>query len=106
MLRALSAPAGGHIMQWLEIISLRTAGIHEKEARMYMKKFCSIAEKYNLSKAFVLTHASVPGDLALIISSQSPENKIMGTDIGKYIADTLKQFGLVDYNCWLSDDMK
>jgi len=93
-------------MQWLEIISLRTAGIHEKEARTYMNKFCHVVEKYKLSKAFVFRHSSVPGDLALIISSETAEQKIMGTDIGKYMADALKRFGLVDYNCWLSDDVK
>lgn len=93
-------------MKWLEIISLRTGGINEQEARKYMKKFCRIVEKYNLSKAILCTHSSIPGDLALIISSDAPENKIMGTDVGQYMADTLKRFGLVDYNCWLSDEGK
>jgi hypothetical protein len=93
-------------MKWVEIISLRTAGINEEEAREYMNKFCRIVEKYNLSEAHAYAHSSVPGDLALVITSETQKSKIMGTDMGQYIADALKQFGLVDYNCWLLMDAK
>lgn len=93
-------------MKQLEIIALRTGGIDEQAARHHMEKFCGIAEKYNLSQALVFKHSSVPGDLALMISSETRENKVMGTEIGKYITETLKQFGLVDYNCWFSDEGK
>ena len=90
-------------MKWLEIISLRTAGINEKEARKYI---CRIVEKYNLSEAHAYAHSSVPGDLALVITTETQKSEIMGTDMGQYIADVLKQFGLVDYNCWLQVDTK
>jgi len=93
-------------MKLLEMISLRTAGINEKEARKYMNKFCRIVAKYNLSEAHAYTHSSVPGDLALVITSETQKSEIMGTEIGQYIADVLKQFGLVDYNCWLLVDTK
>lgn len=88
-------------MKSLEIISLRASGPFEKEARKYMKKFCRIVKKHSLSEAVFYVHASIPGDLALVISSQSQEIENKGTYWGIYMADVLKQFGLVDYNCWL-----
>lgn len=91
-------------MRWLEIVSLRTAGVNEKEALKYIKKFCRIVDKYKLSEAHCYSHSTIPGDLALVITSEMQEGKIMGTELGKYIADSLKPFGLVDYNCWLLED--
>jgi len=93
-------------MKWMEIITLRTAGINEEEALRYINKFCRIVEKHDLSEAHAYAHSSVPGDLALVITSETRKSKIMGTDMGQYIADNLKQFGLVDYNCWLLVDAK
>ena len=96
-------------MKRLEIISLRTSGHSEQQARQYMKKFCRIVKKHHLSvdanfylsDANFYVHASIPGDLALIISSQAQEGTDMRTDLSVYLADLLKQFGLVDYNSWL-----
>jgi hypothetical protein len=59
-----------------------------------MKKFCGIVKKDNLSKADFYVHDSIPGDLA----------KVKGTRLGIYMTEVLKQFGLVDYNCWLLGD--
>lgn len=93
-------------MKWMEIISLRTAGVNEKEALKYMKEFCRIVGKYTMAEAHSCMHSSVPGDLALVITSEKEKDKVMGTDFGKYMAEVLKQFGLVDYNCWLLVDSK
>lgn len=98
-------------MTRLEIISLRASGCLEQQALKSMQKFCRIVKKHHLSDTnFYLSdanfyvHASIPGDLALIISSQVQEGKEMRTDLGVYMADILKQFGLVDHNCWLLID--
>ena len=95
-------------MKRLEIISLRTSGEVEQQARKSMRKFCRIVKRHHLSDAnFSLSdanfyvHASIPNDLALVISSQVQEGKDMRTNLGVYMADLLKQFGIVDYNCWL-----
>ena len=87
-------------MKWLEIVSLRTAGVNETEARKSIAKFCRIVNKHNASTAYCYLHSTIPGDLALVIMSNDRKDKILGTDLGKYMADILKQFGLVDYNCW------
>jgi len=91
-------------MKLLEIILLRTSGHCDQQARKYIRKFCRIVKKYNLSEANFYVHASIPGDLALVISSQAQEGKDKGTVWGIYMAGVLKQFGLVDYNCWLLED--
>jgi hypothetical protein len=93
-------------MRYLEIISLRTSGDFEQRARKYMKKFCWIVKKYNLMEADFYVHDSIPGDLAIVIASQTPDSKVKGTVFGIYMTDVLKQFGLVDYNCWLLADNK
>jgi hypothetical protein len=93
-------------MKWLEIISLRTSGHFEQQARNYMKKFCRIVKKYKLSEVDFYIHASSPGDLALVISSRSQEEKDKVKDLVTYMADVLKKFGLVDHNCWLQIDEK
>ena len=57
-----------------------------------------------MSDANFYVHASIPSDLALVISSQVQEAKDEGTYLGAYIVDVLKQFGFVDYNCWFLID--
>jgi hypothetical protein len=91
-------------MKWIEIISLRTAGVNEEEALKYMKKFCRIVVKYTMAEAHSCVHSSVPGDLALVITSESEKDKVMGSEFGEYMVEVLKQFGLVDCNCWLLVD--
>jgi len=91
-------------MKRLEIISLRTSGSFEQKARKYMKKFCGIVKKDNISKADFYVHDSIPGDFAIVISSHTQDGKVKGTILGIYMTEVLKQFGLVDYNCWLLGD--
>jgi hypothetical protein len=69
-----------------------------------MKKFCLIVKKQNLSEANFFVHDSIPGDLAIVITSQTQDGKVKGTELGIYLTEVLKQFGLVDYNCWLRVD--
>ena len=93
-------------MKQMEIISLRTSGPFEQKARKYMKKICRIVKKHNLSEAHFYVHDSIPGDLAIVISSHTQDGKATETELGNYMIEVLKQFGLVDYNCWLLVDDK
>jgi hypothetical protein len=65
-----------------------------------MKKFCWIVKKRNLSEADFYIHDSISGDFAIVILSYTQDGKVKGTDLGIYMTEVLKQFGLVDYNCW------
>jgi hypothetical protein len=93
-------------MKWLEIISLRTSVPFEHKARKYMKQFCEIIKEQKEMSADFYVHESNPGDFAIIISSQTKDGKVGGTELGSYMTEALKQFGLVDYNCWLGADDK
>ncbi len=93
-------------MEWLEIISLRTSSPFEHQARKFMKKFCEIVKKHNLSEADFYVHESIPGDFAIIIKSRTEKDRVGGTELGLYMTEALKQFGLVDYNCWRPVDDK
>ncbi len=93
-------------MKQLEIISLKTSGHYKQQATKYMRKFCRIVKKYHSSDANFYVRASIPGDLALIISSQVQEGEEPGTSLGVYMAAILKHFGIVDYNCWLIGNNK
>ena len=91
-------------MKWLEIISLRTSGPFEQKARKYMKKYCGIIKEHNDTRADFYIHDSNPGDFAIVISSHTQDGKVKGTELGSYMTEVLKQYGLVDYNCWLMVD--
>ncbi|OPY84760.1 MAG: hypothetical protein A4E71_02530 [Smithella sp. PtaU1.Bin162] len=91
-------------MKRLEIISLRTSGSCEQEARKYMKKFCKLMKKHTSSSASFYVHASIPGDLAVVITSAAEQGKDPGIDLGVCMADVMKQFGLVDHTCWILAD--
>jgi hypothetical protein len=93
-------------MKRLEIITLRTSNPHEPEAVECMKKFCEMVRGNSLSKADFYIHDSFPGDMAIVISSQIQEEKMKETILGNYMTEVLKQFGLVDYNCWLLAEEK
>ena len=54
-----------------------------------------------MAEADCYIHTFIPGDLALVISSQVQEGKDEEMDLGRYMAALLKQFGLVDYSCLL-----
>lgn len=87
-------------MKYLEIISLRTSGPFEQKARKYMKKFCLIIKKHNLSEVNFCIHDSISGDFAIVILSNTQNGKIKVTELCIYMTEVLKQFGLVDYNRW------
>ena len=93
-------------MKRLEIITLRSSKPLEEKAIKHMKKFCEIVSKHNLSETAFYVHDSIPGDLAMVIISQTHEEKFMETRLGNYMTEVLKQFGLVDYNCWLQMEDK
>jgi len=90
-------------MKRMEIITLRTSNPLKPDAVSCMKKFCAIARERGLSDADFYIHESIPGDLAIVITSQVQGDKLQETMLVNYMTEVLKQFGLVDYNCWLTD---
>jgi len=87
-------------MKYVEIISLRASNSYEQTAHKYMKKICKLIEKHDLSDANFFVSDSIPGDSAIVIISDSHDNKFRGIKMKDYFIEVLKQFGLVDYNRW------
>ncbi len=90
-------------MKRLEMITLRTSNPLKADAVSCMNKFCEMARERGLSETDFYIHESIPGDLAIVITSRVKDYKLKETMLGNYIMEVLKQFGLVDYNCWLAD---
>ncbi len=88
-------------MKRLEVISLRTSGYLEIQAHEYLRSFCLNLNKINILEANFYVGAFIPGDLAIVISSQTEKGKKRKTDAGASLADALKHFGLVDHTCWI-----
>jgi hypothetical protein len=85
---------------------MRSSKPLEEKTIKHMKKFCEIITKNCSSETAFYVHESIPGDLAMVIISQTQEDKFMETRLGNYMTEVLKQFGLVDYNCWLQIEDK
>ncbi len=88
-------------MNRLEVISLRTPGHVEQQVLKYLRSFCLNLKKTTTLDANFYASAFIPGDLAIVISSQTEQGKKQKTDAGVCLADALKRFGLVDHTCWL-----
>jgi len=88
-------------MKRLEVISLRTSGNGEQQARESLKSFCRDLAKEIPLEADFYVNAFIPGDLAIFIASQAEQGKKQKTDVATMLADAMRQFGLVDYTCWL-----
>ena len=89
-------------MKRLEVISLRASGNLDQEARESLRSLCLNFKKENKVKANFYVNAFIPGDLAIVISSQTEQGKKQKTDAAAMLADAMKHFGLVDYACWLT----
>lgn len=88
-------------MKRLEIISLRASGHLEQEAHQYLRSLSLRLRETKIFETNIYVNAFTPGDLAIVISSQTEQGKRQKTDLGMILADSLKRFGLVDYTCWL-----
>ena len=88
-------------MKRLEVISLRASGNVDQQARESLRSFCLNLKKVNKLDATLYVNAFIPGDLAIVITSQAEQGKKQKTDAAAMLADAMKHFGLVDYACWL-----
>jgi len=62
-------------MNRLEVISLRTPGHVEQQILKCFRSFCLNLKKTTTLKANFYSSAFIPGDLAIIISSQTEKGK-------------------------------
>jgi hypothetical protein len=88
-------------MKSLEIISLRALGNLEQQTHGYLRSFCLNIKNTNILEANFYVNAFIPGDLAIVLLSQTEKDKKQKTAAEVILADALKRFGLEDHTCWL-----
>jgi len=88
-------------MKHLEIISVRTSGISEQQAYVYIRTFCRKLEDPLLSGTSLYINANVPGEFTVILAWQASPSIEDKTDVGFSLAYALKQFGRVEHVFWI-----
>jgi len=88
-------------MKWLEIIILRTAGAVDEPMNLW-KQATTFSPIPGLTEAFVYTHSSLPGDLAITLNWETERTPPWGSDLGVGLVQELRRFGLVDHSIWIA----
>jgi hypothetical protein len=89
-------------MNWLEVIKLRSA---EKGSGMLDELFMSVskANQRGLVKIKTFRHAALDGDLSVHLYWESKQPEQNGSALGLRLAQTLKEFGLIDHSVWIEE---
>ena len=89
-------------MNWLEVIKLRSA---EKGSGMLDELFISIskADQRGLVKIRTYRHAALDRDFSVHLYWKSKQPEPNGSALGLRLAQTLKEFGLIDHSVWIEE---
>jgi hypothetical protein len=87
-------------MIWLEIISIRTAGIIEAEKvfEFCRHMFQSITDE-DLLKLTLFCSAKYPTDISIHLKWKSDSGS--GSILGREMASALSEFGLINHTVWI-----
>lgn len=89
------------IMEWIEIIRLRTQPDVEKPVIEWLKGLVqNIKDTPGLNEAKVYCHAAVPGDVSFHIRWNKPEATLSESEIGLMVAESLNKYGILDHTVW------
>lgn len=90
------------IMEWMEIIRLRTQPDVEKSVIEWLNGLTrNIKDTPGLSEAKVYCHVAVSGDVGFHIRWSKPMGTTSESEIGLMVAETLKKYGILDHTVWL-----
>jgi hypothetical protein len=97
-------------MKWLETIKLQLAtgmeSITEKKLLGLANEVRNGHDHRGSLEVMVYNHASVPGCFAIRLFWSSGPPLVQGSPLGIGIAQTLKNFGLVDHSVWIEKEKK
>ena len=91
-------------MKWLEIIRLRTEGIEGLPKDMHAElaqQLKQCPESQELKKVNLYAHTSVPNDLMISMTWDTPDARPWGSELGKSLSRELRQYGLTDHSVWI-----
>jgi hypothetical protein len=89
-------------MNWLEVIKLRSA---EKDSRLLNELFRSMskADQKGLVTINTYRHAALDRDFSVHLHWESNQLEPHGSALGLRLAQTLKEFGLIDHSVWIEE---
>ena len=92
-------------MRWMETIKVQSATGKEHTAERQLTVLAHEVQKnperQGLREASVSSHATVPGCFALRLSWDTDDPQPRGSTLGMSLAQSLKDFGLVDHSVWI-----
>jgi hypothetical protein len=95
-----------HMMEWIEIIRLRTQPDVEPSVIQWLKEMIrSMNGTPGLNEAKIYTHSAIPGDISLHIMWDTVQGLFKESEVGLMIADTLRKYGILDHTVWLMEAM-
>ncbi len=94
---------GEQKVKWLEVVKLRSAGYDSELLKELLVSF----EKFN-QPAFVeiktYHHAALETDLSVHLHWESGRLEQNGSALGLRLAQSLKEFGLIDHSVWIEKE--
>lgn len=90
-------------MKWLEIIKLRSAGIEEGLLKEFLRSFRS-GRSRELVGIETYRHAALENDLSVHLHWESERPAQDGSALGLRLAQTFKEFGLIDHSIWIEEE--
>lgn len=91
-------------MKWLEIIKLRSAGTGEGMLENFLRSLVKFGQNGELVEIKTYRHAALQNDLSVHLHWESGRPEQNGTNLGLRLAQTFKEFGLVDHSIWIEEE--
>lgn len=89
------------MVRWLEVIKLRVAGNGEGLLDELFQQMDKAGQDRGLVEIKAYRHAALETDLSLHLHWESYRAEQNGSALGLRLAQTLKEFGLIDHSIWI-----
>ena len=91
-------------MNWIEIITLRSNGsVQESLIQEFLKPVANEKERNGLISMKVYRNAWVNTDMSVHLHWESTRVEQQGSTMGFCLAQTLREFGLVNHSAWIEE---
>lgn len=91
-------------MNWVEIIALRSNGnIQQSVIQELLKLGADDDERNGLIGMKIYRNAWINTDISIHLQWRSIKTEQQGSSIGLRLAETLKEFGLVNHSAWVEE---
>ena len=91
-------------MKTVEIITVR---LDPRRKEPLLGELLATLESQKLSDDQVIVeiyrHATVETDLSVHLHSESPQARILSSDLGRHLASALREFGPINHSAWVEE---